>query len=84
MEDDSKFLADLGFGAPYYDVYLCRSSFPYPENETEVSLFNRELYNQFKLDPEVSHTTRYQIYSPSIWLSRRAGIFKRFKCTVQL
>jgi hypothetical protein len=24
-----------------------------PENETEVSLFNREMYEKFKLNPEV-------------------------------
>lgn len=28
-------------------------TFAFPENETEISFFNRELYEQFKRNPEV-------------------------------
>lgn len=52
LDDDSQILAHLGFGAllqlPWKSTDGC------PENETEVSFFNRELYNIFKLNPTVS------------------------------
>ena len=56
LSDEGKTLAESGFGAcspnsarPHHASYLSSSI----ENETEVSFFNRDLYEAFKLDPQV-------------------------------
>jgi hypothetical protein len=48
-------LAEIGFGADFrlMIVIIWRSPFFVAENETEVSFFNRELYEAFKANPEV-------------------------------
>ena len=54
LDDDSKLLMDVGFGKFQQPrKTLCRCI---AENETEISLFNRELYETFKANPEVSST----------------------------
>lgn len=55
------------------------------ENETEVSLFNRELYDQFKLNPEVHVRYKYAGISMAYkWMSRLAGTFKILSYPVRL
>lgn len=76
LDNDSKTLADYGFGesdvslSSVLSSYQIRANIRVPretwhfwstwrltciltENETEVSFFNREMYEQFKLHPEV-------------------------------
>jgi hypothetical protein len=52
LDDDSKILAEYGIG-----MWLCKcisAGADYlAENETEISFFNRELYEEFKKNPEV-------------------------------
>ncbi|KAF7796523.1 hypothetical protein EIP86_007702 [Pleurotus ostreatoroseus] len=58
LDDDSKILADLGFGEYHLSLETLRSpDVEITENETEVSFFSRELYEAFKQHPEVSFTT---------------------------
>ena len=54
LDDDSRTLADLSFGVFKYskNQHLHHSHHGL-ENETEVSLFNRELYETFKANPTV-------------------------------
>jgi len=54
LDDDSKILADIGFGAQMLLMLISKPPHPHAlENETEVSLFNLELYRSFQLNPEV-------------------------------
>lgn len=57
LDDDSKLLANVGFGEsrPALQRLSLRDSY-IPENETEVSFFNMELYEAFKANPEVCCT----------------------------
>ena len=58
IDDDTKPLADLGFGESHNLPRSIDQSLRFPlENETELSLFNRELYDHFKLNPEVGNMT---------------------------
>ncbi|KAF5386632.1 hypothetical protein D9615_001769 [Tricholomella constricta] len=54
LDEDHKTLADLSFGMQH----MCHFNASYPnfrpENETEVSFFNRELYEHFKRNPTTS------------------------------
>ncbi|KAG6861750.1 hypothetical protein C0995_012755 [Termitomyces sp. Mi166 len=53
LDNDNKTLADCGFGVS--SALRVSSSFiAVVENETEVSFFNSELYEQFKLNPTTS------------------------------
>lgn len=52
LDDDEKILADAGFGKPCISFSIPCLINP-TENETEVSFFNRQLYEQFKQNPEV-------------------------------
>ena len=54
FDDDSRILAHLGFGG-CVGVFEKSCSHSKSENETEVSFFNRELYEQFKRNPTVGH-----------------------------
>lgn len=54
LEDDSKILADVGIGAPS-PCFCSHGSSPRSssaENETEVSFFNRVLYDEYKRNPQ--------------------------------
>ena len=58
FSDETKTLAESGFGACSLSILsLVRDVHPMlislTENETEVSFFNREMYETFKLDPQV-------------------------------
>ena len=48
----------------------------FPENETEVSLFNRKLYNQFKVNPEVRHMSLQVHKLIDVCTIRRGGTSK--------
>jgi len=57
LNNDDALLADLGFGMPLihlstWDVPL--SDIDHIENETEISFFNRQDYEDFKVNPEVN------------------------------
>lgn len=52
LDDDSQVLANLGFGNRLPGESGSGAN-ARPENETEVSFFNRELYTQFKANPKV-------------------------------
>ena len=57
FSDENKTLAESGFGV--YSLYSMRPTCrltthrTFTENETEVSFFNRDMYEAFKLDPQV-------------------------------
>jgi hypothetical protein len=55
LDDDSKILADVGIGAQSLSCsFGTRSSSRSSpaENETEVSFFNRALYDEYKKNPQ--------------------------------
>ena len=52
LDDDNAVLATIGFGMSLLYVRIGCLTF-LAENETEVSFFNRELYEKFKADPTV-------------------------------
>jgi hypothetical protein len=51
LDDDSQLLVDLGLGK-YFGNVIGHSDDD-SENETEVSFFHKELYTQFKANPQV-------------------------------
>ena len=57
LDDDSKLLVDIGFGKSQQPRETLCSRIA--ENETEVSFFNRELYEAFKVNPEVCSTLTF-------------------------
>jgi hypothetical protein len=61
FSDESKTLAESGFGAygPCTDTRDLSYNASLTENETEVSFFNRDMYEAFKLDP--------QVFFPHLW-----------------
>jgi hypothetical protein len=54
LDDESAILAEIGFGFCHFSRMIgVIANKWHVENETEVSFFNRELYEKFKLNPEV-------------------------------
>lgn len=79
LDDDSKILADLGFGGaisfsflgvlgPTLIIYGV-----FAENETEVSFFSRELYEQYKAHPEASHLVSDSVFICNPMVRRSNG-----------
>ena len=75
LGDESAILAEIGFGSCHFSnmVGVITNRW-HVENETEVSFFNRELYEKFKLNPEVRTFWLNLVSRAEIRVTRHGGI----------